>query len=596
MTLRLLALLAVVVGLQPTAFVAAEAVAADLQFAAFAATAIGGGGNETAFLPDSVLTEEQVYLHLFTDRSLSERIMSEMRRRGTLPDWELDYLEGDLYYNTGRSREALKFYSSALASRHAAGDARLRMELLHRQISCYDALHDEAGRVRCVEELMTLARAEGDEAMESIALFNLGKSLYYQGDAARAYDYMEQGARMMEASAYSLKYDNLRYEYKTLAMFYERDGRYDDVLRILDAWEKVVAGSTGEETRIDGLADGELRDLCAQRTVALSRAGRGEEAAESYRRFLALGDDPGRNSYLIMPYLFDTGRYDEIFRICLPRERRMAASGDTVNYHMASVLKFLGYASRDVGDYRRSSVYFERLAVLRDSLKYREQESAAQEYAALYESREKDLRLQREQKESQIAWTVAGALLLLFVAGGAFSVVIVRKNREISGKNRSLTDSLSEMLAARDEALRRQGELFALQERIDGPEPGSGVSGSGPDDDADRRLYERVRYEIENRRLFLSDGFDREALAAEMNISPRRFARLFTTYAGKPFNEYLQGLRLAHSLILLRDNPNWTIEAVAGACGMSLRTFHRLFTKKYGMTPQSFQKTASAGK
>ena len=117
MTLRLLALLAVVVGLQPTAFVAAEAVAADLQFAAFAATAIGGGGNETSSFPDSVLTEEQVYLHLFTDRSLSERIMSEMRRRGILPDWELDYLEGDLYYNTGHSREALKFYSSALASR-----------------------------------------------------------------------------------------------------------------------------------------------------------------------------------------------------------------------------------------------------------------------------------------------------------------------------------------------------------------------------------------------------------------------------------------------------------------------------------------------
>lgn len=42
--------------------------------------------------------------------------MSEMRRRAILPDWELDYLEGDLYYNTGRSREALKFYSSALAA------------------------------------------------------------------------------------------------------------------------------------------------------------------------------------------------------------------------------------------------------------------------------------------------------------------------------------------------------------------------------------------------------------------------------------------------------------------------------------------------
>ena len=130
--------------------------------------------------------------------------MSEMRRRGLLPAWELDYLEGDLYYNTGRCREALKFYDSALGSGHVSGDAALRMELLHRQISCYDALHDEAGRMRCVEALMALARKEGDEAMESIALFNLGKSLHYQGDRERGYDYMEQGARIMEASDYGL--------------------------------------------------------------------------------------------------------------------------------------------------------------------------------------------------------------------------------------------------------------------------------------------------------------------------------------------------------------------------------------------------------
>lgn len=57
--------------------------------------AIGGGENEPASLPDSILNEEHVYRYLFTDRSLSERIMSEMRRRAILPDWELDYLEGD---------------------------------------------------------------------------------------------------------------------------------------------------------------------------------------------------------------------------------------------------------------------------------------------------------------------------------------------------------------------------------------------------------------------------------------------------------------------------------------------------------------------
>lgn len=78
MTLRLL-LLAVAANLC--------VVAADLQSAAATAAtaatpAVGGGENETSSLPDSLLTEEHVYLHLFTDRNLSERIMSEMRRRG----------------------------------------------------------------------------------------------------------------------------------------------------------------------------------------------------------------------------------------------------------------------------------------------------------------------------------------------------------------------------------------------------------------------------------------------------------------------------------------------------------------------------------
>ena len=607
MKLRLLlvSLLAVAADLTVAAEVAA---AADLQFAAGAAeSAVSaeaavaaesmGGENSPASLPDSVLNEEHVYKYLFTDRGLSERIMSELRRRGLLPAWELDYLEGDLYYNTGRCREALKFYGSALGSGHVSGDAALRMELLHRQISCYDALHDEAGRMRCVEALMALARNEGDEAMESIALFNLGKSLHYQGDRERGYDYMEQGARIMEASDYGLKYDNLRYEYKTLVMFYERDGRYDDVLRILDAWEAVVVGTTGEEDVIDGLAESELKDLYAQRTVALSHMGREEEAAGSYREFCALDEDLGRNSYLIMPYLFDTGRYDEIFRINLPRERRLVEMGDTVNYYMASVLKFLGYASRDIGDHRRASGYFERLAVLRDSLKYREQESAAQEYAALYESREKDLRIQREQKENQIAWTIAGALFLLTVAAGVFAVAIVRKNREINAKNSGLTASLDEMLAWKDEALRRQGELIALQEELAAAPPEAGSPRGGlPAGDADERLYERICYEVENRRLFLREGFDRDALAVEMNISPRRLARLFTAFAGRPFGEYLQDLRLAHSLTVMRDNPNWTIEAVAEACRMSLRTFHRQFTRKYSMTPQTYQKAEAARK
>lgn len=165
-------------------------------------------GKESGTLPDSILTEEHIYKYLYTDRARSERIMAGMRSRRTLPEWELDYIEGDLNYNTGRSREAVRHYNAALESGHVKGDDTLRMELLHRLVSCYDGLHDEVNKMHCVRRLMALAKKSGNRPMESVALFNMGKSLYYQGDKERGYGYMEQGAEMMAGSDYRLKYDN----------------------------------------------------------------------------------------------------------------------------------------------------------------------------------------------------------------------------------------------------------------------------------------------------------------------------------------------------------------------------------------------------
>ena len=74
-----------------------------------------------------------------------------------------------------------------------------------------------------------------------------------------------------------------------------------------------------------------------------------------------------------------------------------------------------------------------------------------------------------------------------------------------------------------------------------------------------------------------------------MNISPRKLGRLFIVFAKKNLSDYLHGLRLPYALTLLHEYPNWTMEAVAEKCGLSLRTFHRLFTKKYGITPQAYR-------
>lgn len=576
---------------------------------AFSGLVLANGGG-SADLPDSILTEDHIYKYLYTDRAKSERIMAEMRRRGTLPAWELDYIEGDLNYNTGRHREALKHYSAALESRHAKGNDTLRMELLHRRISCYDGLHDEVNKMRCIQQLMALAKKLGDKPMESIALFNMGKSLHYQGDKERGYKYMEQGAEMMASTNYRLKYDNLRYEYKTLVMFYERDGRYTDVLRVLDAWEKIVSASTGTEPAIDGLDDSERKDLCAMRTVALSRLGRKAEAAECYRKFKELDKSLSRNSYLVMPYLFDTKQYDEIFRINLPRERFLIGQKDTVNYYMASILKFLGYAYRDVGDYKRSSAYFERLSVLRDSLKCREQESAAQDYAALYDSKEKDRQILQEQQESRTAWTIAGGIGALLIVSGVFIVAIVRKNRGISRRNAALAAQVEDHVADRRELDRKTGENLVLRDELElarreleaektknapkkEPKQEKSVpdeSGDGEATEADRILFERITFEIKNRRLFRNPNFSRTELLKIVPVPQNKFAGLFKQFAGKPFTSYIQDLRFQYANELFVEHPDWSMDAVIKECGLSRTAFYNSFAEKFGVKPEELRK------
>lgn len=43
---------------------------------------------------------------------------------------------------------------------------------------------------------------------------------------------------------------------------------------------------------------------------------------------------------------------------------------------------------------------------------------------------------------------------------------------------------------------------------------------------------------------------------------------------------------------LLKEKPNYTIEAIGTESGVPIRqTFHRLFVKKFGMTPAEYRKS-----
>lgn len=415
-------------------------------------------------LPDSLLTEDYIYEYTFSDLDKAVRIIREMRKRKLLAVHRLDIAEGDLYFNTGRYNQALVYYQQALDCDSVRNNDEDYMDQLHRMVSSYDCLHDEAKKAQYVELLLQKAKACGNTAMQSVALFNMGKMLYYQEDKERGYRLVQEGIELMKYSDYKYKYDNLRYDYNTLLIMQQRDHKYKEALATLDRLAEVVTEATQSEPSIGELDEKELKTLYAQRALVLSKLGRIQEAEKAYDQWREIGKKYSKDDYLITPYLMERKRYDEVIRLHGARERFLREQRDTVNYHMMTILRSLGQAYAGKGDYRKSKEYFENLAVLTDSLKMREQKSAAIELATVYETNEKEAQLRQQDADLKVR------NLLLTSAGGAILMLIVFlwRNmyyiRTIRHKNAAMIGSIEELLTYKDELLEKRKEIRLLKE------------------------------------------------------------------------------------------------------------------------------------
>ena len=256
------------------------------------------------------------------------------------------------------------------------------------------------------------------------------------------------------------------YDYNTLLIFQERDGRNNEALQTLEALQKVVVAETGEETPMEELGEKEKKAMYAHYAVVLSRLGRLKEADGYYKQFLSLSNVFDRDNYLIMPYLLDRKMYDDVILMNSAREKSLRAQGDTITYHMTSIKSSLGEAYKRKGDYLTAAEYFQQLAMLKDSIKNREQKSSALELATIYETHEKDLFIQQQTADIRMR-----NALLIFVGCIVFLSAVflwrtIRYNRAIRRKNEAMVGTIEDLLAYREELYQRKEENFILKAQL----------------------------------------------------------------------------------------------------------------------------------
>lgn len=555
-------------------------------------------------LPDSLLTEDYLYEYTFTDFSKAQRIIEQMRAQKKLSQYRLDIAEGDLYFNTGRYHQGLRYYKRAFESETVQKNDAEYMDVVHRMISSYDCLHEEEKQACYIEILLEKARACGDKAMEAVALFNMGKMLYYQEDKERGYGLIHEGIALMEKGDYKYKYDNLRYNYHTLLILLQRDGRFEEALKVLDDLGRVIGCSSEGLPLIDGLVQKERKTLLAQRAVLFNYLKQYDKAERAYQEWTEIGGAYTKDDYLIIPYLMGQQRYKEAIQLCDPRERFLIGHQDTINYHMMTLKRTLGEIYDASGDHKQAAAYFKALAVLTDSLKRREQQSAALDLAIANDVYEKERQLEAQDTQIRIHNILLVSALIIVM----LLVVMLWRNmyymRTIRHKNKIMVNTVTGMLAYKERLMHggSQADLpvSSLVRQIPDFEAREGKTDTQNPADGDGsnkrmlKLFELLERKISEQQLFRNPNLSRGDLMRLINVSKNQIGPVIQAGTGTNLAGYLNGLRMEYAARLLIRYPEYTINAVAHEAGIpNVSSFHRLFRAQFGMTPSEFRKARS---
>lgn len=259
----------------------------------------------------------------------------------------------------------------------------------------------------------------------------------------------------------------------------------------------------------------------------------------------------------------------------------LSANYHTITYHMRTIKRWIGRAYAEKGDYQKAANYFYELAALTDSLKVREQRSAALELAAVYETAEKEAEIQtknlRIERQRTIIWSVLSGLVILIIA--LFIILSLYRKKTAAYK-----------------ALAQRAQQWARQEKLHGEAVKTAAGGDVPTDE-DRRIIIHIEREMMENHAYRQPGLTAEALAERLGIHRNTLSRAVNLISGSNFNNYINSYRIAEAVRIISetDRRELYIEELSERVGFGNRnTFTRAFKQFTGLSPLEYQKQRSS--
>lgn len=541
------------------------------------------GGGEEVDSADSCYAIEYISHICKTQPRRALELLDSAERRHTLSATDINGMRAIIYNNgLGMTDMALIYAGKAYDGAKQDCDSVLMLKSLKMLSALSLSESRYADAIKFATEGITIATALENKEAAAYLLQFMGVSIAETESVEDGLQTLDRSNAIYKDFAESTgswaQLDNYLYGLSQKANILIENKRFSEALDILPHIENVLSDVANCPDVPDGVIDMRRAEVYALFMLAYLGTNRHDMASEYAKKCSDTNwsktPDGGE---LLLSYLIETKQYDVALKAIREKKDIIAADRDTLtHYYVNTLLQYEVDCYEGKGNINKALDVSRLMKVMTDSLYLRENYSNVAELSALYKNKDMELRLMMHQQEMARHKTIFIFVTVLILILGGFVAVLLYYNRKISRKNKIAAAMIRELTETHDEQ---------RMQKIAEPEP----QAVDDEEDKEKALFDRLDRTIVSQQLFLQSGFNRDEAAALVQITPKHLSALFQSFANG-FPDYINSLRLEHSVVILKSKPNYTIEGISQECGFSSRqTFHRLFVEKYGMTPTEFR-------
>lgn len=546
---------------------------------------------------DDKYTYEYVKKICVTQPNKALALLKTAEDKHKLPAFDVNMLRSMVYYNSMLDyKKAIHYAEVALADSEAKRDPDKLQNLLH-MVSLeyyyegnYAQCLDKASRAlneayknnnrRLVGQLMTtMGQCHSDVGNSASALYSFESAIEALDDECKKSPTWNNFYEL--ATVHALKANTLL-DTKQYTKLFDMRPEYETVLEKLNTLPEGISG-------INDQANATFYSIYA---IGYEQSGQHEEGHDMFDKLSSTrASSTPEGATFVTPYLLLQKNYAEALKRSEEMEDVWRNSGrDSVDLDYShNILMCKARALQGLGRYKEAMETGMRAYYLSDSLTQRLKKQNAM---WMSEKLGKDFLKKQIDRQYRLLRTshIAGFIITVLLVVCLFLMILAfRANMKLKIKNQATTALVNDLLTYK--ALFIKG----IDKTRNAPKGKAAAEDAGNSEDpSGYQEFLRIEKEVVDRRLFVRPKLERADVANELGTSVANINTLFSTYCSQSFNNYINDLRMEYAAKLLKEKPEYTIEAIGAECGVPIRqTFHRLFSKKFGMTPAEYRKIAT---